>query len=169
MAATKEFLAYGEEAFSVPSDVKAHMESLVESLAEEEVCWNELMTRYETSYPELFEEWKSWLKNSYVKDIEGSEGFWEFNGSKATRISSYEVLNKIEKIVPNLIGGSADLAPSTKSLMEVRGHFTPEDHSGSNLHFGVREHAMAAMANGIALHGGTYSLCGRFPLCLVTI
>ncbi|NDL68556.1 transketolase-like TK C-terminal-containing protein, partial [Anaerotalea alkaliphila] len=75
-------------------------------------------------------------------------------GAQATRVSSHGVLNRLAEKVPNLIGGAADLAPSTKTTMEGRGHFTPGDHGGANLHFGVREHAMAAMANGIALHGG---------------
>ena len=94
------------------------------------------------------------IANDYAADVLGSEGYFDFDGSKASRISSGEVINKLAEVMPNLIGGSADLAPSTKTLMNKRGHFTPEDHSGSNLHFGVREHAMTAIANGMKLHGG---------------
>jgi len=72
----------------------------------------------------------------------------------ATRASSGEVINRLAKVIPNLIGGSADLAPSNKTEMKGRGDFSAEDRTGSNLHFGIREHAMAAMANGMVLHGG---------------
>lgn len=154
ITATKEFLGISGEAFTVSSDVTAHMNEVVASLEKGEADWNTLYGAYGQAYPELSSELEKWLSNAYVEDILKSEGYWNYEGKKATRISSYEVLNKLSKVVPNLIGGSADLSPSTKSLMDNRGHFTTEDHSGSNLHFGVREHAMAAMANGMALHGG---------------
>lgn len=82
------------------------------------------------------------------------EEFWKYEGNLATRVSSEQVLNRLAKIVPNLIGGSADLSPSTKTIMKGRGDFSAEDRTGANLHFGVREHAMTSMANGMALHGG---------------
>lgn len=154
ICATKEFLSMADEPFTVPNDVKEHMKQVIATLVNEEATWNTLYENYSKAYPELAAELEKWLSNAYLKDILSSEGYWNYEGNKATRISSQEVLNKLSKIVPNLIGGSADLAPSTKSLMDNRGHFTTEDHSGSNLHFGVREHAMAAMANGLALHGG---------------
>jgi transketolase len=72
----------------------------------------------------------------------------------ATRQSSGVLINRLSALMPNLIGGSADLAPSNKTNMNDRGDFSAEDRSGSNLHFGVREHAMAAIANGMYLHGG---------------
>ncbi len=154
ITATKEFLSWSDDAFTVPSDVKEGMKQVVASLEDQEATWNTLRVAYGQAYPELSLELDRWLSNAYLEDILSSEGYWNYEGNKATRISSQEVLNKLSKVVPNLIGGSADLAPSTKSLMDNRGHFTTEDHSGSNLHFGVREHAMAAMANGIAIHGG---------------
>ncbi len=154
IAATKEFLGYTAEPFTVADDVKKHMKAVVEYLGEGEADWNNLFASYAKAYPELAEEFNKWINNEYVADIAKSAGYWNYEGKKATRISSQEVLDKLAEVVPNLIGGSADLAPSTKSLMNKRGHFTTEDHSGSNLHFGVREHAMAAMANGMKLHGG---------------
>ena len=72
----------------------------------------------------------------------------------ATRESSGILINRLAKLVPNIIGGSADLAPSNKTYMKDRGDFSAEDRSWSKLHFGVREHAMAAIANGIYVHGG---------------
>lgn len=154
LKAAKAFLNWDEEPFTVPNKVKSHMKSVIANLESDEKVWNELFQEYSKDYPELSSEFKKWIKNDYVKDIISSEGYWDYEGNKATRASSQEVLNKLSKIVPNLIGGSADLAPSNKSVMKERGDFTAEDHSGSNLHFGVREHAMTAMANGIKLHGG---------------
>jgi transketolase len=154
IVATKEFLGWKDEPFTVSTAVREHMKGIVTLLENGEEEWNNLFKKYKEAYPELASEFDKWLNNDYLKNILSQEGYFDYQGNKATRVSSHEVLNKLSKIVPNLIGGSADLAPSTKSLMENRGHFTPEDHSGSNLHFGVREHAMAAMANGMALHGG---------------
>jgi transketolase len=80
----------------------------------------------------------------------------------ATRESSGIVINRLANIVPNLIGGSADLAPSNKTYMAGKGDFSAEDRNGQNLHFGVREHAMAAIANGIYAHGGLKVFCSTF-------
>jgi transketolase len=80
----------------------------------------------------------------------------------ATRQSSGVIINRLAKLLPNIIGGSADLAPSNKTYMEERGDFSAENRSGSNMHFGVREHAMAAIANGMYLHGGLKVFVGTF-------
>ncbi|MBN7577323.1 transketolase, partial [Clostridium beijerinckii] len=80
----------------------------------------------------------------------------------ATRESSGIMINRLAKLIPNFIGGSADLAPSNKTHMNDRGDFSAEDRSGSNLHFGVREHAMAAIANGMYAHGGLKVFCATF-------
>ena len=129
------------------------MDGVIQQLNKQEEKWNKQFDKYAKKYPELAAEFEKWLKNEYIHEIIDDD-YWKFEGSKASRVSSQEVINKLAKSVPNLIGGSADLAPSTKTLMPGRAHFTPEDHSGSNLHFGVREHAMGAIANGLALHGG---------------
>ena len=80
----------------------------------------------------------------------------------ATRSSSGQVLNAIAPMVPQLMGGSADLAPSNKTVLEGEGYFSPADRAGRNIHFGVREHAMAAIANGMALHGGVVPYVATF-------
>ena len=91
------------------------------------------------------------------------EDFWSCDSkANATRNSSGEMLNRLAARIPNLIGGSADLAPSNKSNMKNRGDFSSKDRSGSNLHFGVREHAMAAIANGMAAHGGLVPYVATF-------
>ncbi len=151
----KEFLGWTyEEEFFVPEEVKEHMETIKQKGIEAEKAWQEKWEAYAKEYPELAKEWEIWHSDELPVDLLNDEDFWKFDGPDATRSSSGKVINRLAKLLPNLIGGSADLAPSTKTLMNDRGSFSAENRTGSNLHFGVREHAMAAMANGIALHGG---------------
>lgn len=162
LEATKKFLGWDAEPFTVPEDVKAHMSSLVSELASKEDDWNALMNDYKAKYPDEAKELMAWINQDYLDDIMDIEGFLESEGNKASRVSSFEVIQKLADNVPNLIGGAADLAPSTKSNMKSRGDFSPESHAGSNLHFGVREHAMAAIINGMTLHGGLRAYCAGF-------
>ncbi|AGK99113.1 transketolase [Clostridium pasteurianum] len=152
---TKEFLNWkGEGEFYVSKEVRSHMETLQKAGEEKEIQWNKLFENYKKEYPQLADDWEIWYSDSIASDILEEEDFWKFQGKSATRVSSGEIINRLVKFVPNLIGGSADLSPSTKTYMKDRGDFSKEDKSGANLHFGVREHAMAAIGNGIALHGG---------------
>ncbi|PKM51650.1 MAG: transketolase [Firmicutes bacterium HGW-Firmicutes-7] len=163
---TKKFLNWTEEEFCVPEEVKENMKVLVSKLTDEENRWNHSFKAYSKQFPELAFELMKWINDEYANNILDIEDYWNYEGAKATRVSSQEVLNKIARCLPNLIGGSADLSPSTKTIMDGRGHFTAEDHSGSNLHFGVREHAMTAIANGISLHGGLKPyVAGFFVFC----
>ena len=146
-----------EEAFHVPQEVREHLEAIANSGARMEEEWKSLWKEYENQYPELAHEWELWHSQGLPGGLNllDSDEFWQFGDkANATRSSSGEVLNRLVKVIPNIIGGSADLAPSTKTIMSNRGDFSPEDHSGANLHFGVREHAMAAVSNGIAAYGG---------------
>lgn len=160
----KEFLGWPtQESFYVPDEVYAHMNDIKQEKEKAEENWNELFKSYQQEYPELAKEWELWNSGELAVDLLNNEDFWKFDAkATATRASSGEVINRLAKVVPNLIGGSADLAPSTKTIMKDRGHFAAEDHSGSNLHFGVREHAMAAISNGMALHGGLKPYCATF-------
>ena len=162
--ATKENLGWSyEETFHVPPEVAEHMADIGKTGAEAEKAWTAMKNAYKNEYPDLAEEWEAWKKGDFAADLSRREDFWSYDSkANATRSSSGEILNKLAGIVPNLIGGSADLAPSTKTLMKGRGDFSPEDHSGSNLHFGVREHAMAAAANGMAAHGGLVPYVSTF-------
>ncbi|MFU0800008.1 MAG: transketolase [Xylanivirga thermophila] len=153
--AMKEFLGWKwNEAFYVPDDVKNHMNTLIENGIQYEKQWKELWGEYKKAYPELAHEWEIWHDAKLPVDLLNDEEFWKFDGPSATRASSGETINRLAKAIPNLIGGSADLAPSNKTNMKERGDFSAEDRTGSNMHFGVREHGMAAIANGMALHGG---------------
>lgn len=153
--ATKQCLGWNyEEDFHVPQEVKEHMKMIRQKCAEQETAWNKLLADYKREFPELAAEWDDWKKSDYASGLPQDKDYWAFeNKANATRSSSGEIMSKLAGRVPNLIGGSADLSPSTKTYIKGRGDFSHEDHSGSNLHFGVREHAMAAIANGMAVHG----------------
>jgi transketolase len=166
LAAAKQTLGWQyEEPFHVPQEVKEHLSRTADRGKKAEGDWNALWTEYRKKYPELAAEWTLWHYEGLAEDLNllGSPEFWQ-SGEKAnaTRSSSGDVLNRLAQRIPNLIGGSADLAPSNKSYMNGRGDFSPENPSGSNLHFGVREHAMAAIANGLTLHGGLKAYISTF-------
>jgi len=154
ITALKENLGWNCETFTVPEEVKKHMEIFNEEAAVKEATWNNLFECYKITYPELAKEWELWFSGKIATDLLEDESFWSFDKPLATRESSGILINRLAKLVPNIIGGSADLAPSNKTYMAGRGDFSAEDRSGANLHFGVREHAMAAIANGIYIHGG---------------
>ena len=157
----RRFLSHPEEEFQVGSDVSAHMEELIAEGAKAEEEWNALFADYKKAHPELAKEWEAW-QNNELPDFWNDEAFWKLEKEQATRQSSYDMINYIAKSMPNLIGGSADLSPSTKTFMEERKSFNAKDYSGSNLHFGVREHAMAAIANGMKVYGGLHVYCATF-------
>lgn len=155
LKAAKECLGWTyEEEFYVPPEVREHLETIKNKGIEAEKEWQKKWEAYKEAYPDLAKEWELWHSDELPIDLLNDESFWKFEGKMATKASSGEVINRLAKVIPNLIGGSADLAPSNKTEMKGRGHFSAEDRSGSNLHFGIREHAMAAMANGMVLHGG---------------
>ncbi|MBR1444268.1 MAG: transketolase [Firmicutes bacterium] len=155
LALTKKNLGWEyDEDFYLPEEVKENFDKIREELAKEEEKWNELYKDYSEKYPELAKEFEDWYSKDYAEELINDDGFWNFEEDKATRQSSEIMLNKIAKIMPNLFGGSADLSPSNLSIMKEREYYSKDNKSGSNVHFGVREHAMAAMCNGIALHGG---------------
>lgn len=142
-----------KEAFYVPEQVKENISDITKAGAETEKEWKAMFEAYAKEYPELAEQWNNW-HNGELPDLLNNEDYWTYEGDIATRASSEKVLNKISKLVPNLIGGSADLAPSNKSVMKDREYYSPENRTGSNMHFGIREFAMTVIANGMYLHGG---------------
>ncbi len=149
--------------FHVPDEVKEHMCQLLSSFEEKENNWNELYNNYKNEHKQLAEELEQWLSDEIAHDLLNDDDFWNnYEGDLATRISSEQVLNKLAKYVPNLIGGSADLSPSTKTIMKNREYYSKENRTGSNIHFGIREHAMTAIANGMILHGGLRAYIAGF-------
>ncbi len=141
-------------AFEVPSDVASSMSKVVSELGKSEEAWKANFADYAKAYPELAAEYDAWFKNEAPMALLESDEFWNYNETTATRSSSGKVLNVLADHVPNLFGGSADLSPSNNSDMKKRTSFFANSPEGSNLHFGVREHAMTAIVNGIQAHGG---------------
>lgn len=164
LAETKKFLDWPQEnEFSVPEDVSSYMAGIIKKLSGHEKQWNEKWEQYKSKYPEDAKELERWHKKQLPADLLNEKELWVFDDKpEATRNISGSLLNKLSAIIPNLIGGSADLSPSNKTVMKSRGDFSPEDHSGSNIHFGIREHAMAAIGNGMKLHGGLYPYVATF-------
>ena len=159
LAEAKKTLGWSEEPFTVPADVREYMNGLAADGAKAEAEWNALMEQYAKAYPDLYAEYKQWFNREFPVDLLNDENYWSFEDKPtATRASSGEVLNRIAK----LFGGSADLAPSNKSDMKGRDYYSPENRLGSNFHFGIREHAMAAICNGLYLHGGLTPYCATF-------
>ncbi len=161
LAKTKEFFGWTEEPFTVPADVKEHCMKLADEKLEAEKQWNELFAKYEAAFPELAAQYKLFMKG-IEPDFKNIKGLFDFDRAEATRTSGGKVLAKISEVMPNIISGSADLAPSTKTELKDTGYFTPENRLGRNVHYGIREHAMAAICNGIQLHGGLQALCSTF-------
>ena len=152
--ATKKNLNWGYEPFTVPDEVKDYIAPITERLEKEKAEWDKLYADYRRTYPELAAELEAWIKDDFARDLANDDDFWNNDEECATRNSSSKILNKAAKIMPNLFGGSADLSPSTMSVMSGRDYFTSDTPQGSNFHFGIRELAMTAVANGILLHGG---------------
>lgn len=163
LKATREALNWPcDEPFEIPSEVYAHIASQMQKNEEAEAAWHRLFGDYRAAYPELAAEWDVWFGAELPVDLLHDADLWQFEGSEATRNSSGSVLNKLTARIPNLFGGSADLAPSNKTYTKGRGDFSAEDRNGCNMHYGVREHAMSAISNGIALHGGLRPYCATF-------
>lgn len=161
--AMKENLGWKQEDFYVPAQVYSNMDKYINAGVEKENSWNNLFERYKNEYQELAEEYSKWMSGEIDSEsLLNNEELWSFDKEMATRESSGIMINRLANLIPNLIGGSADLAPSNKNYMTGKGDFSAEDRSGRNLHFGVREHAMAAIANGMYAHGGLKVFCATF-------
>lgn len=125
--------------------------------------WEQMFEEYRKAFPELVKEWDSFHKQPKLEDLLLDEELFQADSAfEASRNSSGKVLNLLAKKLPNLVGGSADLGPSNKTSLDGMGSYSSENRLGRNLHFGVREHAMAAICNGMAAHGGLQVYCGTF-------
>lgn len=152
-----------EEAFYIPEEVYAHYQGLLEEKKKTYDAWEAVKAEYAKKYPAEYEKYLSYHDPKKVLDLVNNEALWaKQEKADATRNSSGEVLQILKEAVPNLFGGAADLAPSTKTEMKGEGFFSKENRLGKNIHFGVRELAMAGIANGILLHGGYRSYASTF-------
>ncbi|MHC1786160.1 MAG: transketolase [Christensenellales bacterium] len=159
---TKAALGMPETAFLVDDAVYQHAWQCLEEGRAAHAQWQEAFKAYAQAHPSLAEEWEQWHRDLLPDDLPSLRELGQTDRDEATRVSSAEILNLLAGSIPNLVGGSADLAPSNKTLIKDAGDYSPGNRAGRNLHFGVREHAMAAIANGMALHGGLRVFCATF-------
>ena len=151
-----------DESFKVDDDVYENFKSINEKNKKIEDEWNKLFKEYVDKYPDKAKLWEKYYSDIDESLIETDE-FWSWDENKAaTRNISGSIINRLKDLYPNLIGGSADLSPSNKTVMNDEGHIKRGDYSGRNIHFGVRELAMTAITNGILLHGGLRAYCATF-------
>lgn len=152
-----------EEDFHVPEEVYDNFQKLiVENGVKKEKEWNDLFAQYKKEYPELATQLEQALKHELPEGWDKDIPVYSEGKSLATRASSGEVLNGIAKNLPILIGGSADLAGSNKTMIKGSKDYMPGSYEGRNIWFGVREFAMGATMNGISLHGGVKVFGGTF-------
>jgi transketolase len=153
-----------QETFTVPPEVLGHFRQAVERGKQAQQEWQALWEHYQEVIPiegrELATVFSGGMHPGWEEALAALPG--SFTKPIATREVSGKVLNALAPRIPTLIGGSADLAPSTKTLMKGEGDFAPGSYSGRNMHFGVREHAMGAIANGMSLHGGVIPYTATF-------
>lgn len=165
VTALKEYLDWPSmEPFYVPQEVYSHYQRLAEEKAETEAAWNVMFAAYCEEYPDMEALWNAYHDpDAGKKAVEKCEDFWRRSEkTDATRNLSGQILNRLKTYMPNLIGGSADLAPSNKTNMTGMGDFSKLNGSGRNLHFGVRELGMSAIGNGMMLHGGLRTYVATF-------
>ena len=160
--AMKRTLGLPEDTFRVDEDVYAHLAESAARGAQREAEWNDMMARYAQAYPELKQEYDAWFSGALPEGLCEDPALWAYEGKIATRATSGAMINRLAAKLPNLVGGSADLSPSNNTYIKDGGDYSAENRGGRNMHFGVREHAMAAICNGIALHGGLRVFCGTF-------
>ena len=155
--ALKENLGWPDpdKTFNIPQDVYDRYAEIIKTGAEAEEKWNKLFDEWSAKFPEAKKLWDEYHTPIDADKLLSDEKFFAYEDKpQATRALSGTMINRLKEIMPNLIGGSADLAPSNKTEMKGAGDFSAADYAGRNLHFGVREFAMAAIANGITLYGG---------------
>lgn len=165
ITAAKTVYQWDYEDFTVPSEVYDRFKENIQEAGEKaENEWRECFKAYEASYPELAEQFKAaFAKESEIPaDLEALMPHYDLKDSIASRAASEKALAVIAEKMPNIWGGSADLASSNKTMIPGDNDFDANNYAGRNIWFGVREFGMAAAMNGIALHGGTRIYGGTF-------
>jgi transketolase len=159
---TRETLGIDWHPFSIPEDIQAHYDDVITQGEQHEAQWNEMFAQYKKAHPELAAELEMMLAGKFAEGFDEGLPSFEVGKETATRNASGKVLNALAKKVPQMLGGSADLAGSTKTDIDDTAIIQRGSYSGRNIYFGVREHAMAAAANGMVLHGGLRPFVGTF-------
>ncbi|HEV2762647.1 MAG TPA: transketolase [Pyrinomonadaceae bacterium] len=162
---TKRRLGWPEDKdFHVPEEALSHFRQAVERGARQERDWNSLVDAYEREHTELGGQWRATMSGELPEGWEDALPTFEGAKDMATRAASGEVINALAPVLPMLVGGSADLAPSNNTDIKSSKSFQHGSFDGRILHFGVREHAMGAALTGMALNGGLIPFGGTF-LC----
>jgi transketolase len=161
---TKKFYGWPEDAhFHIPEGVLQQMSQPGARGAQLEAAWSETLARYRQAYPELAEQFEATMRGELPAGWDSEIPLFKPDSSAiATRSASGKVLNAIAKRVPWLMGGSADLGPSTNTLISGSGYFTRADYTSRNIAWGIREHAMCSCSSGMALHGGVRPYAATF-------
>lgn len=162
LKATKEKAGWTEEMFHVPAEVKEHFDAKLPACADAEASWKALFEDYKMVYPELAKELQDRIDGNMMVNLSALTAIFKDTAKNATREASGDVIQVLAAQLPALVGGSADLGPSNKTIMKTGGFFSQVDRKGRNIHFGVREHAMGTVLNGMALHGGFIPFGGTF-------
>ncbi len=150
----KEFYGWPQEDFYVPGEALEHFREAVDRGAEQEHEWNEMFQKWRLEYPDLAKDWDSAINGELPAGWDKDIPTFAEGKNIATRNASGDVLNAIAQHIPTMIGGDADLAGSTKTLIKGAENTGHHKANTRNVRFGVREHAMGAIVNGLALHGG---------------
>lgn len=150
------------QSFYVPVTVRKHFDDKLAACAEKQAAWEALLADYKVVYPELGKELEERIKGDVLVSRSDLEAVFSDIEGISTREAGGEVLQKLSMQLPQLVGGSADLGPSNKTVMKTCGYYSKDDRTDRNIHFGVREHAMGKALNGIALHGGFIPFGGTF-------
>ena len=161
---TKENLGWPlEPPFLIPDEASTHFRKAVDKGEAIEARWQEDFSSYKEASPDLAKEWDIWMNGNLPEGWDSDiPAFPADKKGMATRVASGSVLNAVAPRLPNLLGGSADLAPSNKTEIKGEKDFQADIYEGRNLRFGVREHAMGSILNGMALHGGLMPYGGTF-------
>ncbi len=143
-----------DQQFYVPDHVRDLFQARAKRLARKHAKWTKMEAAYREAEPERAQVWDAGLRSEVPQDLASCLPTFEVGKAVATRSAGGTVIQSLAAAMPALVGGSADLAPSTKTLINDGGDIQAGDFAGRNFHFGVREHGMGAIMNGVALHGG---------------
>lgn len=160
---TKRTLGWDEKKhFFIPDAALKHFRKALDKGKKDEAKWSDVMKRYTKAHPAEAKEFKSLINKEFPTGWEKSLPKFADGKEAATRAYSGEVINAIAPVIPGMIGGSADLAPSNNTLIKSSASFEAGTYAERNLHYGIREHAMGSLMNGMALYGGLIPYGGTF-------
>jgi transketolase len=161
---TKEYFGWPvDQPFYVPEDALAFFRQAIDHGQQQQDQWQDVWNEWAARHPEWEAEWKLMMSGKAPEDLDAALPIFDPSAKPiATRNASSKILNAIAPCVPGLLGGSADLEPSTKTNLDAYPAFSATQHDGRNFHFGVREHAMSGIVNGMAIHGGLIPYSATF-------